>query len=116
MKNLQLVLINAGLALVISGLIFGLYYSTQTDNSATLELKDAYETTFIQIVNEQETDNWRSTFEKTLTRNTWNSRAIDVHTHSINMGILVMLFVQQLMDRHVRFCYAHYFDNWLPGK
>jgi len=80
-----------GLILVLGGFIFSLIFSWSVDHQARLVAHDAYQPVFEQIARNGGDDSW-SILEEEISRvSIAHRRAADVHGHSINMGILLIL-------------------------
>lgn len=81
----------AGLILILAGLLFGLVFSYSVDHRTRLTTNDAYQPVFELISEGAEDTDWQTLLREINSASRVYARAIDVHTHSVNMGILVML-------------------------
>lgn len=90
-QRTQLHIINGGIGLILLGFLFGLVYTYAVEHRALLHMKDGYEAVFVRIAVDPGDAAWRSELESIKSRNLRNTRAIDVHTHVINLGILALL-------------------------
>ena len=91
MDRAQKLIFTAGLALILVGFLLGLAINYFTDHRARLVSKDAYEPVFV-LISEKGTDvDWHELQKEINASNRFNAHAIGVHTHSINMGILLLL-------------------------
>lgn len=81
----------AGLILILAGFLFGLVFSYLVDHRSRLVTNDAYQPVFELISEAAEDADWQALQKKINSASRIYARAIDVHTHSINLGILVML-------------------------
>jgi hypothetical protein len=80
-----------GLILILGGFIFSLIFSWSVDHQARLVAHDAYQPVFEQIARNGGDDSWRILEEEISRVSIAHRRAADVHGHSINMGILLIL-------------------------
>jgi ABC-type thiamin/hydroxymethylpyrimidine transport system permease subunit len=81
----------AGLILILAGLLFGLVFSYSVDHRTRLITNDAYQPVFELISEGAEDEDWQALQREINSASRIYARAIDVHTHSTNLGILVML-------------------------
>jgi hypothetical protein len=81
----------AGLVLVAAGFVFGLVFSLSVDHEARLVAHDAYRPVFELIAREGSGAEWQPVEKAVSARSVAHRRAADVHGHSINMGILLIL-------------------------
>lgn len=81
----------AGLALVIAGLVFGLVAGLYAGNEARLATYDAYQPTFLAVMQDASGGEWQAALEKANQRSMAQRRAATVHTHGVNMGMLLIL-------------------------
>ena len=84
-------LVVVGLALILGGFLFGLAFSYAVDHQARLVAYDAYQPVFELLSREGAAANWQDLQSRINERSIAHRRAADVHTHSINMGILLIL-------------------------
>jgi hypothetical protein len=84
-------LVIVGLMLILGGFIFSLIFSWSVDHQARLVAHDAYQTVFEQIARNDGDESWRILEEEISRVSVAHRRAADVHGHSINMGILLIL-------------------------
>ena len=81
----------AGLALVVAGLAFALSVSYFVDHEARLVAYDAYQPTFETVMLDTVDSEWQTELAQANRISVTHRRAADVHTHSVNMGILLIL-------------------------
>lgn len=81
-----------GLSLILAGFLFGLAFSWAVDHEARLVAHDAYRPVFEQIANSGNGDAWPAMERRISERSVAHRRAADTHGHSVNMGILLVLF------------------------
>lgn len=81
----------AGLALVVAGLVFGLVAGIFAENEARLVTYDAYRPTFLAVMQDASSGEWQAALERANQRSMSQRRAATVHTHSVNMGMLLIL-------------------------
>ncbi len=81
----------AGLALVVAGLAFALGVSYFVDHEARLVAYDAYQPTFEAVMQDAIDSKWQAELAQANRISVAHRRAADVHTHSVNMGILLIL-------------------------
>ena len=81
-------LIVAGLLLILAGFVFAQLFTWYVGHQPRLVAHDAYETVFEEIARGGE---WRAIEEAISSNSVLQRRAADVHGHSINMGILLIL-------------------------
>ncbi len=91
MNRLSRVVVFAGLALIVAGLVFGLAFNYFGDHQARLVVYDAYRSTMEAIIQGEPDDVWQQHRDATNERGQTHRRAIGVHTHGINMGIVLVL-------------------------
>ncbi|MEX2124807.1 MAG: hypothetical protein WD795_13010 [Woeseia sp.] len=85
-------LIGVGLLLILAGFVFALLFGWSTGHQARLVAHDAYQPLFEQIAGTGGGDGeWRAVEEEISRNSITQRRAADVHGHSINMGILLIL-------------------------
>jgi hypothetical protein len=84
-------LIVTGLALILGGFLFSLAFSLSVDHQARLVAHEAYQPVFEEIVNDISNEDRRSLAAGITKTSVAHRRAADVHGHSINMGILLIL-------------------------
>jgi hypothetical protein len=84
-------LIVTGLALILGGFLFSLAFSLSVDHQARLVAHEAYQPVLEDIVTDIENEDWRSLTAGITKTSIAHRRAADVHGHSINMGILLIL-------------------------
>jgi len=90
-EGTQARIINCGIGLIFTGFLFGLAYNYLSEHQALLNAKDAYAPVFSKIAEGQPEAAWRPDYQRIISLNLRNTRAIDVHAHVINMGLLVVL-------------------------
>lgn len=85
-------LIGLGLLLILAGFVFALLFSWSTGHETRLAAHDAYQPVFEWIAGAGAgSAEWRE-LENEISRNSVaQRRAADVHGHSVNMGILLIL-------------------------
>jgi hypothetical protein len=82
-------LIGIGLLLILAGFLFALLLNWSTGHEARLVAHDAYQPVFERIASGD--GEWRE-LEQAISRNSIaQRRGADVHGHSVNMGILLIL-------------------------
>jgi vacuolar-type H+-ATPase subunit I/STV1 len=81
----------AGLVLMTIGFVFGLVFSLSVDHEARLVAHDAYRPVFELITREGGRAEWQPLEEAVSARSVAHRRATDVHGHSINLGMLLIL-------------------------
>lgn len=81
----------AGLALVVAGLAFALGVSYFVDHEARLVAYDAYQPTFETVMQDTIDSEWQAELAQANRISVTHRRAADVHTHSVNMGMLLIL-------------------------
>ncbi len=81
----------AGLALVVAGLAFALSVSYFVDHEARLVAYDAYQATFEAVMLDTIDSEWQAELAQANRISVTHRRAADVHTHSVTMGILLIL-------------------------
>jgi hypothetical protein len=82
-------LIGIGLLLILAGFLFALLLNWSTGHEARLVAHDAYQPVFERIASGD--GEWRE-LEQAISRNSIaRRRGADVHGHSVNMGILLIL-------------------------
>ena len=86
-RNLML----AGLALAVAGLVFALGVSYYVDHEARLVAYDAYRSTFEAVMRDAGSTTWQQELAQANQTSLTHRRAAAVHTHSVNMGILLIL-------------------------
>lgn len=91
MDRAQKLIFIAGLVLILAGLLFGLGHTYYVNHGTRLVSNDSYEPVFSMISDRHMTVAWQELQQEIHSINRLNARAIDVHTHSINMGILVLM-------------------------
>lgn len=91
MDRVQKLLFGAGLAIIICGMLFALAFSHFVEHRTKLLTMDKYESVF-ELISDQSTNaNWQKLQKKVNLNSLFYTNANDVHAHSINMGILVIL-------------------------
>lgn len=81
----------AGLALVLAGLLFGLGFSFVTDHEPRLVAFDAYQPVFETIARRGDATDWQAVQAAINARSVSHRRATDVHTHGMNLGVVLIL-------------------------
>lgn len=81
----------AGLVLMAAGFVFGLLFSLSVDHQARLVAYDAYQPVFEAIARDGASAQWQPLEQAISARSVAQRRAVDVHGHSINMGVLLIL-------------------------
>ena len=84
-------LVVTGLALILGGFLFGFGFSYAVDHQARLVAYDDYQPVFELIGREGTAADWQDLQSRINGRSVAHRRAADVHTHSVNMGILLIL-------------------------
>ena len=90
MNRVSQICVFAGLTLGVLGLAFGLVFNYAVDHEARLVEYDAYRTTFEAIMEEGGTQ-WEERAADTTAHAMTHRRAAGVHTHAINMGVVLLL-------------------------
>lgn len=92
MTNWHRRLATVGLLLILAGFVFALLFTWAAGHEARLVAHDAYQPVFERIARAGGSDGeWRA-LEKEISRNSIaHRRAADVHGHSVNMGVLLIL-------------------------
>lgn len=88
MKDWHQRLTIVGLLLILAGFAFALLFSWSVGHQPRLVAHDAYQPVFEAIAGGGE---WRELEEEITASSVTHRRAADVHGHSINMGILLIL-------------------------
>lgn len=91
MNPLSRNVILGGLALVVTGLAFALVVSYFLDHEARLVAYDAYRPAFTAVAHDQGDSVWQEELALANQASLTHRRAAAVHTHSVNMGILLIL-------------------------
>lgn len=81
----------AGLALVVAGLVFGFVFGFYADHEARLVAYDAYEPTFEAVMRKETASAWQAELEQANIASRTQRYAATVHTHGVNMGMLLIL-------------------------
>ena len=89
MESKQKLMLYLGLILILSGLLFGLWFTYSVDHNTNITTKDSYEEVFLMLA--EKNPQWEPLVDKINLQSEINRRAIDTHTHSINMGLLAIL-------------------------
>ena len=90
-QRTQMHIISGGIALILLGFLFGLVYTYTVEHRSLLNMKDDFESVFTHIAVDAGGEAWRDDYESIKAADFRNSRAIDVHAHVINLGILAIL-------------------------
>lgn len=92
MRSWHTRLVATGLLLILAGFAFALLFGWSVGHQARLVAHDAYRPVFEQLAGGDGSEvEWRE-LEKRISRHSvTHRRAADVHGHSINMGILLIL-------------------------
>jgi hypothetical protein len=80
-----------GLLLILAGFVFALLFSWSVGHQPRLVAHDAYQSVFEEIVARGGSGEWREFEQQTTRSSVTHRRAADVHGHSINMGILLIM-------------------------
>lgn len=80
-----------GLGLVVAGLVFALVVSFYLDRETRLVAYDAYRPAFSAVAQDRDDVLWRAELALANQTSLAHRRAAAVHTHSVNMGILLIL-------------------------
>jgi hypothetical protein len=81
----------AGLILILAGFVFGLSFGVSVNHEARLVAHDAYESVFERIAEQGGDAKWRDLEQRITAQSIAHRRAADVHGHSINIGILLIM-------------------------
>lgn len=81
----------SGLVLIAAGFLFALVFTLSLDHEARLVAHDAYRPVFELIAGQGESAEWQPLEEAISARSKAHRRAVDVHGHAINMGVLLVL-------------------------
>ena len=91
MERLQKQVVAAGLVLILAGLLFGLVMTYAADHQARLVVNDSYSEVFVLLSRDGPSDESKAIQYEVDRKALSYSRAVGFHTHSINMGLLVIL-------------------------
>jgi hypothetical protein len=82
-----------GLLLIFTGFVFALFFSWSVDHQPRLVSHDAYQPLFEAIISggNGANEHWREIEDEISRNSVLQRRAADVHGHSVNMGILMIL-------------------------
>ncbi|MBI4306881.1 MAG: hypothetical protein HY678_11235 [Chloroflexi bacterium] len=81
----------SAVALMLFGMVFGLAINYAADHRARLALNEAYDPVFALLSEGADAEAVNMRHSRISGTSLRHSRAMDFHTHSINMGILVLL-------------------------
>lgn len=81
----------AGIVLILAGFAFGLFFGWSVGHETRLAAYEAYQPVFETVANQGENAKWQAMENRISARSVQHRRAADVHGHSINMGILLII-------------------------
>lgn len=117
MQELQVRLILAGLLIILVGFFYGLVYVFVVNHDPLLQLKDNYEPAFTQLTqqlkSEQIDKNILDTVDTISEKSTRFRRAIGAHTHSINLGLLLILLALLFNTAFANSTYKSYIATFM---
>lgn len=91
MNNRHQRLTLVGLLLILAGFVFALLFGWSVGHQSRLVAHDAYQPVFEEIAARGGSGKWREFEEQITSSSITHRRAADVHGHSINMGILLIM-------------------------
>lgn len=91
MKGAARLLVTAGLALILAGFLFSLGFSYAVDHQPRLVAYDDYRAVFERISERGTAADWEALQQRINADSIAHRRATEVHTHSVNMGVLLIL-------------------------
>lgn len=91
MKGAARLLVTTGLGLILAGFLFGLGFSYAVDHQPRLVAYDDYRAVFELVSAQAAVADWEPLQERINAASIAHRRATDVHTHSVNMGVLLIL-------------------------
>lgn len=91
MNRMSRLVMLSGLALVLAGLVFAVGVSYLVEHESRLVAHDAYQPTFEVLMQDPADGEWQAELAQANRTSITHRRAAGVHTHSINMGILLIL-------------------------
>lgn len=91
MKGSARLLTMAGLGLILAGFLFGLAFSFAVDHQPRLVAYDDYQSVFEMVSTRGASADWEALQQRINAASVAHRRATDVHAHSVNMGLLLIL-------------------------
>ena len=91
MGRLQKQVVVTGLLLIAAGFLFGLVMTFAADHQTRLLVNDSYSEVFVLLSRDGSSNESKAIQDEADRKALSYSRAVGFHTHSINMGILVIL-------------------------